>query len=437
MHISEAVAVPSGLLGRAKLELIHPRTGKSLKSVEVDNYISAAQLNHNRWAQRQEYRNTVASTDAQLTSGLLTRVVLSTSDMSQATGEIFAPGQITAWASPNDGTADATRKGSFTSGESSMTALQAAYVFEWPTTSGNGFIRSIYWANFSSTAPSMTYTNPSFTAGLTATLHSSRRPAVWYDGAGGLWVMGTAGLTKMNWTPTYEGSLAPSIAFSGPTNAQMGLTTLYDLVGDGTNIYAVGTGASTIRKFATPTGPGDVTETAITVTGVSAPSAITYDGTYLWVGWNGQTVYRVDKSSGAIERSFSIAWSGYTPISIAWYPPKNCLLVSYFTSGFSNWIRGYDLDGTVICEWYAAGNSQASPSQDHGLCYVGQVTDSRNPGFSYDGFLLRDGHSSDTGYTAPGRVLMPGPVATYATLGTEVEKTNLTAMKLTYTFTFT
>jgi len=115
MHISEAVAVPSGLLGRAKLELIHPRTGKSLKSVEVDNYISAAQLNHNRWAQRQEYRNTVASTDAQLTGGLLKRVVLSTSDMSQATGEIFAPGQMLTWASPNDGTADATRKGSFTS----------------------------------------------------------------------------------------------------------------------------------------------------------------------------------------------------------------------------------------------------------------------------------------------------------------------------------
>lgn len=430
MRERELILPPDELAhGHVRLELIDPRTSKTVERVEAENYISSAMLNHNRWRQRQEYRNTVASTDAEPTPNLMTRVVLSDSDLALPTGNIFAPGQITAWASPSSGTTDATRKGSFVTGQSAMTVASAVYTFEWPTTAGNGWIRSVYWT---ADGTSLVGQFTSFSANL-PNLGTTTSPACWYDGAGGMWVPMGGNLVKYAWAPTLEDSSAPTVSITGPTQAQTGLTYITDIVGDGTNLYVVGSGASTIRKFPTPTGTGDVTESAITVSGVT-PLGLAYDGAYLWTSF-GNDAYRVDKSTGAIERSFSIAWSGVSPASMCWYPPLSLLLVSYQAgSGFAGSVRGYDLDGVVKCQWAMVNSSQASPANTHGLCYVGQVTDSRYPGFTYDGIVFRNGNMAN--YGAPGLVGMPGGIATYSVLPTEVEKTNLTGMKLTYTFTF-
>lgn len=419
------------LHGHAKLELIRPDTGRSIKVAEAENYISDALLNHNRWRQRQEYRNTISSTDAELYANLMERAILTDSGVGQSGGDVFAPGLVTAWASPGSSAADASRKGSLTSGQSSASATQAVYVFEWPTTVGNGIIRSVQWGPVGDGASIVAA--GSFTGGLPNN-SSGKAVGCWYDGAGGMWLGVAGSLVKYAWEPTRAGVAAPSLSFTGPTETQMGITNLLDIVGDGTNLYAVGSGATTIRKFTTPTGSGDVTESAITVSGVS-PSTITYDGAYLWVGFASGNVYRVDKSSGAIERSFSIAWSGQTPRSICWYPPKNLLLVAY-SSGISTFrIRAFDLDGVVRGQWAISSSGTTSSDPTVGLTYVGTVVDSLNPGFTYEGILLRDSATA-VAFVAPGLVAPLGPCATFATLGTEVEKTSLTAMKLTYTFTF-
>lgn len=419
------------LLGRAKLELVRPDTGKVLKAVETENYVSNALLNHNRWRQRQEYRNTIGTTDVELHANLLERAILTDSNLSQSGGDVFAPGLITAWASPGSSTTDATRKGSLTGGQSGATPTQAVYVFEWPTTVGNGIIRSVQWGPVGDGGSIRAL--GSFTGGLPNSSSGKWTP-VWYDGAGGMWLGLGGSLVKYAWEPTREGVASPSLAITGPTETQMGLTNLLDIVGDGTNLYAVGSGASTIRKFPTPTGSGDVTESAITVSGVS-PSTITYDGAYLWVGFASGNVYRVDKSSGAIERSFSIAWSGWNPRTIAWYPPKNLLLVAYHSLISSFQIRAFDLDGVIKGQWTIPSSGTTASDPAMGLTYVGTVTDSLNPGFTYEGILLRDSATA-VAYVAPGYVTPLGPCSTYAVLGSEVEKTSLTAMKLTYTFTF-
>lgn len=427
MSIERVNYNPQHVRGEVKLDLIHPRTGLVLKSEKAENYIGVAMTYHNRWKFRSDYfvgNSTISDGEPNFPMG---KVVLMSSNIEEPEPWAYAGGQMIAYGLKSAYSGADTKRGSLVAAETYANPEKVVWVWEWPTTAGNGLINSVGMVSESPGWWGTTADNPAPIAvrGLAVgSAITNTRGAIEYDPTlARMWIMSSSNLEcwdVSNWS-------SPSLAFTGPTIAQMGLSgTVNGISHDATNLYVTSSGTATVRKFTKPTGSGDVTETGITVTGVSSITASAHDGTYIWVT-NGTTIYRANSSSGAIERSFAKPFTE-TIFSMGWNSDRGLLIIG--TSG--KLVYTVDLDGVVVDKWtYCGDNSLGSDSYRGGITYVGSHTNHLGTTFK-DCFIERIGSS---GYNAA-TIATPDSLGSRTVFGSEVEKTNLTGMKLTYTFTF-
>lgn len=409
----ELILPPKPVLGKVRLELLDPDSRKVLERVEAENYIAQQFLDHNAWRQRQEYVSGLTGTDAEPRNPMVAMML-----WDRASAEVEPSGSFdglcTAWSLPSSYSGADTRRGTIVPGESYCNPEEAVYVFEWPTTAGNGIVRAASWAANNDWQPQAWLVDSLVNPGLSGASGAAGFCFDPYDGDTFWAVVG--GSLRKYLLDLSAGTV--SELFVGPTNAQMGVTYVYGIAVDATHCYVAGS-TSTIRKFPKPTGSGDVTESAISIAGVTAPTDIAYDGSYLWVlqSESPYKAYRVDKSSGAIERSFSVPGRGNNG-GTSFNVDRQLLTVST-QSGTWTGYSAYDLDGALQTVWRDTRVSNSTTlhswiDKNRFLCR-GQFLNNSTQGLE---------------------VWRTDVLGTRSTLGADVEKTNLTGMKLTYTFTF-
>ena len=412
--------------GEVKLDLIHPRTGRVLKSETAENFIGVMMTYHNRWKFRSDYfvgNSNISDGEPTFPMG---KVVLLSSNIAEPEPWAYAGGQMIGYGLKSAYSGADTKRGSLVAAETYSNWEKVVWVWEWATTAANGLINSVGMTAESGGWWGATTDNPSpiGVRGLNVgSAVSGGGGAIAYDPfLARIWIMGPTNLECWD-----VSTWSPSLVFTGPTIAQMGLSgTVNGISCDAANLYATSSGTATVRKFTKPTTSGDVTESGITVTGVSSITASTHDGTYIWVT-NGSTIYRANSSSGAIERSFAKPFAE-TIISLGWNSDRNLLII-----GTSNkLVYTVNLDGLVVDKWTYCGDNAYGQDSNRGLItYIGSHTNFM--GLTFRDCFIERCHAS--GYNAA-TIATPDSLGSRTVLGAEVEKTNLTGMKLTYTFTF-
>ena len=430
MEINERVlrATDPEVRGLVVVELTDRHTGRTLERVEVENDISDWwQKRARRDARSFFYSGNPNQTpnDRQVSPGL-NHVYLS--DSGASLGEPLVDGSMTGWAEKAAYSGASTKKGSLIAADCLSETTFTRYVWEWPTTAANGYVRSVGLCDSAGMD-----TQQSLWGGVQRTFYSTLFvPAAKYLwGTQNSWYDPTA---QMFWWVDNSGvyarpvTVAPydmmeivdyipgdtTTASAPKANFGFGAVNCSDVTGDGTNLYIAGS-TSSIKKFTIPTTVGaDPTESTISVSGRTAMVRVAHDGSYLWVS-EGSTVYRVHPTSGAIERSFAVVGA---PTGMWWYTERGLLLIAYNSE-----LTGYDLDGNVVLR--AAGPRNALDPTVWGFSYS-YLTDHTLWCF---GALY---YSSWRQCEALGSFR----TGTRTVLGAEVEKTNLTGMRLTYTFTF-
>ena len=430
MEINERVlrATDPEVRGLVVVELTDRHTGRTLERVEVENDIS-------EWWQKRARRDARSffysgnpnqtPNDRQVSPGL-NHVYLS--DSGASLGEPLVDGSMTGWAEKAAYSGASTKKGSLIAADCLSDTTFTRYVWEWPTTAANGYVRSVGLCDNAALD-----TQQSLWGGVQRTFYGTLFvPAAkylwtqtsWYDPvAQKFWWVDNGGVyghavtvapyDMMEITDYVPASSASATALKA--NFGFGAVNCSDVTGDGTNLYIAGS-TSSIKKFTIPTTVGaDPTESTISVSGRTAMVRVAHDGSYLWVS-EGSTVYRVNSTSGAIERSFAVVGA---PTGMWWYTERGLLLVAYNSELF-----GYDLDGNLVLR--AAGPRNALDPTGYGFIYS----------YLTDHMLWCFGGLSYSGSWRQCECLGSFRTGTRTVLGAEVEKTNLTGMKLTYTFTF-
>lgn len=407
------------------VELFDGLTGRKVDESVGENYITPAGLEHNRWKVRNDYMASMpgaGNVDVEPINPF-SEVWLSDSAASIDSGSSLPEGVVVAWANKTPYVGSDVFRGSPNSGECNADTARAVWVFDWPTTAGNGTIRSVGWRptvggrHFSGVLTDQLHAFGTYPAPLSGTMLTG----------GGLCVLPDGSLYAPPYSSdnTYRGISFPpdnpgARSYFGPRGGEIGGLGTNQTIGgccvDSTHMYmtrnAWAGGQPTIRKFEIPTEPiGTVTGASnISVTGYSNLNSVTFDGTMLWVSDQvADKVIRIDKSSGAIDREFSAV----DPIGVGYWAARNTLLVMSLSMGLCE----YDLNGVLLTAYAFTANPYS----------VGIVVTS-------DGRLrwLQDSISSGIRYrtlipTVGSRVLLPSPVT----------KTSLQTMKLTYTFTYT
>lgn len=430
MEINERVlrATDPEVRGLVVVELTDRHTGRTLERVEVENDISQWwQFNARRYARSLFFTSNPSQTplDRAVTVGL-NHVFLSSSN--ESLSEPLISGSMVGWGSKDAYSGSSTKRGTLVAADCLSLPDSTRYVWEWPTTAANGIVRSVGMCETAGSdsqvgAIRLSSRSPAIDG---RALYFPRTHCLYFDPVGNmLWsiesntVTGrpvTVGPNDVVGVTDYVTSAVSASAVRG--NIGFPSNNLSDVSGDGTNLY-VAAGTSTIKKFAAPTTLGsDPAESTISVSGRTVMSFLAHDGSYLWVS-EGAMVYRVNATSGAIERSFAIAGS---PYGMQWYPERSLLAVG-ITVGGVNYLYGYDLNGVVqfiathpTGETTMASNGGCTYLADHQVVFLSAY---------YYG-----------GYSRECEILSSLSTGSRTVLGAEVEKTNLTGMKLTYTFTF-
>lgn len=409
--------------GIVRLELIDPRTRRVTERVEIENDISQWwQLRTRRFGRSLFFAGNPNQTafDIDVNVGLNT-VYLSSS--AESLGEPLIDGSTVAYAGKDTYSGGSLKRGTIIAAECLGTPTSSQFVWEWATTAGNGVIRSVGFCDSADDDTRFRQTPILYRNEATrAPLRYMRINGAYFDPAGAaLWIINGTNVEKYPTTPAVfemvdvldyiPGTLSASVPRA---NIGFGSNTLADVTGDGTNIY-VAASTSSIKKFTAPTGiAADPTESTISVSGRTAMVCLAHDGSYLWVS-EGSNVYRVHPTTGVIERSFAVSGS---PNGMWWYPERSLLLCR-----FGSEVAAYDLDGNnkISCTVAQLSNTWASI---HGGYYLADHT------------FVTYGWVYVSGYARNHEVLGSFRTGTRTVLGAEVEKTNLTGMKLTYTFTF-
>jgi len=433
MLTSERVPMPDhrGVHGRAVLELLDPRSGKVVKRAEGENFIGFAMLTHNRWRQRQEYwTGNPGVVDPEPTYPF-TQVVLMSSALAETAPDARINGVVRAYATKAAFAGADVYLGSLISASSSASKASAIWTWEWPTHAGLGLINSV---GTRATPDTGIETWPLYVGGLDVFPPGNGGAGMCglcYDPADGtIWYANGSNLVKCSFD-LVAGTRAD--LFTGPSNAQMGLSTRpFGIAVDTTKVYVCEPATGTIKSFTKPTGTGDVTESSITVSGVSAPRVLAFDGSHLWTYQaSNNTLYRFDKTTGVIERSFTAPFSG-TVYALAWNTDRSQLMVSA-TGPF---IYMLDLNGAIVDKigHNANAGTLSTESGRGGIAYLGTQT-TRMHGSAKEVLVERYDFNA-SGSLAGVRAASLMALGSRTVLGSEVEKTNLTGMRLTYTFTF-
>ena len=431
MQVDEYVlgATDPVVKGLVRVELIDPRTRKVLERVDTENDISEWwQARSRRDARAHFYTGNPSQTPYDRQTGVgLNHVYLS--DSGASLGEPLVDGRLTGWADKGTYSGASTKRGTIIAAECLSDPASTRYVWEWPTTAGNGYVRSVGLCDDASLD-----TEQSLWGGVSRTFYAvkfipdakylSLSQQSWYDPvAQMMWNADTAGIYGAPITvgPYDMAEITDYIQAGAYTATALkatfgfGAVSCSDVTGDGTNLYVAGN-TSSIKKFAIPTTVGaDPTESTISVSGRTAMARVAHDGSYLWVS-EGSTVYRVHPTTGVIERSFAVAAA---PLGMWWYTERGLLLISA-----NGQLYAYDLDGNHVM---SAAGPRVQLSNQGGAFQFAYLTDHML--WCY-GYLL---YSSNW---RPCECLGSFRTGTRTVLGAEIEKTNLTGMKLTYTFTF-
>ena len=429
MQVDEYVlgATDPVVKGLVRVELIDPRTRKVLERVDTENDISEWwQARSRRDARAHFYTGNPSQTPYDRQTGVgLNHVYLS--DSGASLGEPLVDGRMTGWADKGTYSGVSTKRGTIIAAECLSDPAATRYVWEWPTTAANGYVRSVGLCPYAGLD-----TQQSLWGGVARTTYGTYfvPPAkyiasqlCWYDATAQMfWWVDDSGVYGRSVTVAPYDMMEIVDYIPGDTTTASALKATFgfgavncsDVTGDGTNLYVAGN-TSSIKKFAIPTTVGaDPTESTISVSGRTAMARVAHDGSYLWVS-EGSTVYRVHPTSGVIERSFAVVGA---PAGMWWYTERGLLLVAYSYELF-----GYDLDGNLVLR---AAGPRGALNETLGYSYS-YLTDHMlwTRGALYNNYGWRDCECLGSFRTG-----------TRTVLGAEVEKTNLTGMKLTYTFTF-
>lgn len=405
------------MVARVAVELFDARTGKKQDEVAGENYITPRTLEHNRWKVREDFMGSMPGSNNTDTEPNypIQEVWLSNSDRAIDVDSNFAEGEVFAWANKSTYVGGDAMRGSPNATECEADSTRAKWVFDWPTTAGNGTHRSVGWRSAAGTGDfSLIDGSLNVYSSLADTLTN-------FTGGICLLADGSYVVTAQSSQNFRKGSLndirdATAVTW-GPTGSQVGVVAPGSVAVDDTDMYVTGgsgsSGGSVIRKFPIPTGVGAVTASSITVPGFSSLIGIAYDGTMLWVldSSTGKMV-RCDKSTGAIDREFTPK-SG--AVGCTFWPERGTLIV-LLNSGK---LCEYNMDGNLIMQaqysWVGTGGGQPFIAADQMIGFTANFIGSTGTSRFHRG----KPHVGS-------RVLLPSAIT----------KTSLQTMKLTYTFTY-
>lgn len=402
------------LLAEVMLELFDAETGRKVDESAGENYITPVGLEYARWSVRNAYKKAMPTNmnqDLERTDPF-GQVYMTDSGAPIDTGSSHPEGVLQAWASKASYSGADTMRGSLNVTESESDLTRAKWVFDWPTTAGNGTIRSVGFTYSCATDRGISMTDP---YGLFPRVGMTLASSLSMLRPDGMIVYGTSSMGL--WDPALQAIVSGAVA--GPTAAQVGSLPGGGFGGgchDGVDMYVTGSGnGAIIRKFPLPTGAGAVSATTITVPGATALGPIIHDGTMLWVRDRVlNKVFRVDDTTGAIDREFTCP--GFPSYCTMTFNPNRQTILMNVNSPVSGRFNEYDLDGVLVGNMTGPNQSVAS----YGIVWIGgdeYVLSGYNGNNNYSQRL-----SAETGT----RILLPASVT----------KNSLQTMKLTYTFTY-
>lgn len=377
------------------VELFDAETGRKLDESKGENYITPAGVAHNRWKVRNDYMASMpgaGNTDVEPVNPF-GEVWMSPSTEAIDTADNWPKGLTVAWANKWTYAGADTFRGSPNSLESLADATRAKWVFDWPTTAGNGTINSVGWR------PG--WGSQTLTFRLTVNTGYNGYTQVACNSGNRIFVGGAATLGVLDYS-------APATFDAAFTTATLGFTPTLLACGP---THMFGVSGATIYRWAIPTDGSAITKTSFSVAGVTSIAGIAHDGTMLWVASaTDKTVYRVNDSTGAVDRSFSVPTQCE---KISYNPKEDTLFLQYNSSALQD---QYDMNGVLVGKF----NTQ----------YAGTWV--RPQTMWLDGGVRGlQGHSNASSsllldIEIGSRVLLPSPVV----------KSSLQTMKLTYTFTY-
>lgn len=402
------------------VELFDARTGRKLDEVEGENYITPTGLAYARWKTRHAYMGSmpgVNNFDVEPVNPF-GYIYVSDSAAVEDTGSSHPEGVPLGWATKSAYSGSSIYQGSPNLAECEADTTRAKWVFDWATTAANGDIRSVGWS------PMMQDNG----FGGNADVDSNNN-----DAGFGMMLL-PSGQIYRGRTSTNQPYVMNPITLAnegdwGPTATQIGLLTgIAGCCHDGTTMWVSDTTARNyVRSFPLPSGPGAVSASSLAIPGTSWIRGVAYDGTMLWVTDVGtRKAYRCNKTTGAIDREFSLsstpASNGSYEFGITYNPARNTLLIAELVAGFSVFTE-YDLDGVVV--------GRFRPQYLHptigGLGVCLPLGGSR---YGFGGYWSLSSGSNRL------RLVDMG-VATRVRLPSTITKNSLQTMKVTYTFTYT
>lgn len=356
-----------GVKGRVAVDIVDDASGRIVNRIEADNYVVISQweafaraIQKLAWTwgyQGDSTTVTVRSTDARDPRQIPTLrndVIACWADSTAAaTGDVWAYGEVVAWAHRWQQGSPSTRQGLVQPSLCTLADDEVSWVWEWATANGNGTFQSVGWRRLGYNSNSgdailadlnlysrRLVSTTGFTdavssnVSMTATLNSIsyRLQPIYYDsGSGKLYGLtyGSSGFKLCSaavtinadgnyaiGTFTDESGASIAAGLRGNTLATSTATPMgYCRLGSTGDWIAAGySGTSTARRpeIRRVTTGGTVSYTNAnggTYTAESAFTDVTYDGTDLWVtaatAAGSHVIHRIDPATGTISATLS------------------------------------------------------------------------------------------------------------------------------------
>lgn len=395
-------------VGRITLELFDERSGRKQEHVEAENYATDVLVAMIRFGARYGLASRVGLTTTESgsptalgwpyssfaqTAGVNTdyfpslsmpnAVMLTTASHAEdQSGDRLIRGSLTAWSALTLYSAGDTKRGQQNPTEGVADPTKAKFVFDWPTSSGNGTIRSVYWANTATAGPIPSFLYPgSPSAGIVAGTNVAEPwGSSWGEAMSGLTPTASsanppAGMAAdpdgvSYWECTYEGALLKRTIGTGVVvasyNVSATINTVTGLAHDGTYLWLINVNGL-LRKFSTAGVYQSVSFTVVPTAGFNV-SSMAYGGGHLWLLDTLSKVAEVDPATGSIIQSWT-ASSGSDAVNyttqrdIAYVPDDGSngaeiwlSAAAYTTSGLLRRFHGKSAFGGHLI-----GNPMASP----------------------------------------------------------------------------
>lgn len=460
-----------GVEGKLTVELFDAQTNRMQEKVTTKNFISLAGTRHLKWAQRANYfKDGIQSLNPSVHldhEQPLTQdhIVLSsnTSAASPST-EWHMLGKLIGYAGKYTYAGADTLLGSPNPSLCEATPTYTKWVFDWPTSAGNGTIGSIGWMNIpASYRGTGVYQARAYSS---ATLQDSKAlSSTNYNRiarkSGTEYFLAQASSTTIITTDenfTQTGSFSVGSQFKASTQ-------LHGIAWDNNSgrLWVLGLNAANASILASYNASGVLQSGPTTLASTRSYTSLTHDGTHLWSlvsTWGNFTAYRIDTSGNNVS-NFAINFgpaqfvSSFDEVAygIACHEPSARLHIATYAQGSSNdWggggsiaaqftssaLRAYDFSGNEamvpVCSavfepssanrfWpiRAGDNNETLYSSDIDMIDEYQLlTMYRSSGSSYRVWrILLDGMGS--------RALLPSPIT----------KTSSQTLRITYQMDYT